>query len=113
MAVRYGLQDIGEAVAYLRDPILRRRLMAVAAAVARALHREPPARLEQVMGSAIDARKVVSSMTLFGELARRLNRAEPHSDYAALAEAADTILRAAATQGLSLCEVTLQALRQG
>jgi len=99
MAQEYGLQGIEEASAYLADPQLRSRLLAVTNAVRAHVDREPPAALRAVMGSEIDALKLVSSMTLFREIARRAGDAE-------MASAADAILMAAKKQGFTECEFT-------
>ena len=110
MAVTYGLRGIAEATAYLRNPLLRERLAAVTRAVALRLDERPVPRLAALMGSEIDARKLVSSMTLFREVARRMNAAEPRADYAVLEADAEAILNAATAQGLPACEVTMRAL---
>jgi uncharacterized protein (DUF1810 family) len=111
MAVRYGLDGIEEAVAYLRDPVLGQRL-GVAFAAVRA-HVAPVAkagarasRLEDVMGSDIDAKKLVSCLTLFGSLARTEHIAQPGGALAALADDAEAILRAAAALGYERCAFT-------
>jgi hypothetical protein len=52
------------------------------------------------MGSRVDALKLVSSMTLFREVARRIGDAD-------LAEAADAVLVVAAAQGFSECALTV------
>jgi uncharacterized protein (DUF1810 family) len=101
MAETYGLQGIGEATAYLRDSELRSRLVAAASAVRMHLDREPPSALHTIMGSQIDALKLVSSMTLFREAARR----EGDEEMGSVAEA---ILRAAKAQGFRECEFTLR-----
>jgi len=54
------------------------------------------------MGSQIDVLKLVSSMTLFREVARRLN---DHEVFAA----ADAILQDGKKQGFNECEYTLRA----
>jgi len=115
MAAKYGLRDVDEAIQYLRDPVLRDRLAAVTHAVAVHLSAAPasdarrpaePPSLAALMGSEIDARKLVSSMTLFGALSRRMHANETHAGDAALARDADTILRAAEEQGLPPCAFT-------
>jgi uncharacterized protein (DUF1810 family) len=110
MATRYGLAGLDEASAYLRDPLLGGRLAAAAAAVR--AHVAPPraARLNAVMGSSIDALKLVSSMTLFRHVAARLNAEDPRPEFAALADDAEAILTAAATQGYVHCAFTIRAL---
>ena len=103
MAQTYGLQGIEEASAYLADPQLRSRLLAVSNAVRAHVDREPAAALHTVMGSDIDALKLVSSMTLFREIARRAGDDE-------MASAADAILAGAKKQGVPECEFTLARL---
>ena len=112
-AVYYGLAGVEEAAAYLRDPVLGERLIAAAAAVRGHLSgaEGPPVRLAGLMGSDIDARKLVSSMTLFGHVAKTLYAAEPRPDFAAMAAHADAILTAATTQGYARCAYTELHLR--
>ena len=101
MAQMYGLQGFDEAAAYLADPLLRGRLLASASAVRMHLDREPPSALGTIMGSEIDALKLVSSMTLFREVARRAGDQE-------ITSVAEGILRAAKQQGFGECEYTLR-----
>ena len=112
MAVRFGLDGPAEAAAYLRDPVLAQRL-ATAAAAARA-HLAPdrgePARIDDLMGSDIDAVKLVSSMTLFARVARDAHAQDPRPELATLADDADAILAAAAAQGYERCAFTEQQL---
>jgi len=102
-AIQYGLQGVDEAMAYLRDPLLRDRLVRVTKAVRAQLERHPAPALVDVMGSEIDVLKLVSSMTLFREVARRTGDQD-------VAAGADSILRVAKSQGYSECEFTLNAL---
>ena len=92
MAVRYGLQGVAEAMEYLRDAMLRGRLLVLTNALATRLQGRPAPALAELMGSEIDALKLVSSLTLFREVARRLSKVEPLPDYAELAANADAIL---------------------
>ena len=110
MAVRYGLQGPAEATAYLGDSLLRERLLAVTSALVRRLEHRPPPPLDELMGSEIDARKLVSSMTLFSHIARRLAESAPSPEYAELGAKADTILRVAAEQGFPECASTRRQL---
>jgi uncharacterized protein (DUF1810 family) len=98
-AIHYGLQGVDEAGAYLKDPQLRDRLLRVTTAVLAQLQRDPAPALVHVMGSEIDALKLISSMTLFREVARRMDDHE-------LAAKADAVLQAARTQGYRECEFT-------
>jgi uncharacterized protein (DUF1810 family) len=101
----YGIDGVAEAEEYLRDPLLRSRLLTMTSAVADQLARGVP--LERVMGSSIDATKLVSSMTLFSNVARRLHESEPLDEYASLARVADVIVDAA---GVPPCRFTLDRL---
>src|SRR5687767_14126835 len=110
MAMRYALRDDGEAGAYLEDALLRQLLVASAAAVAEHLVSHPGVSLSALMGSDIDARKVVSSMTLFREVARHARSSQSPGEYAELAAHADVILNGAAEQGIPPCAFTLGRL---
>jgi uncharacterized protein (DUF1810 family) len=110
MAIRYGLQGVPEATEYLRDAMLRGRLVVLTHALVTQLQARPAPALHAVMGSEIDALKLVSSMTLFREVARRANEAQPLADYAELAANADAILSSAAAQGFAECAPTLREL---
>jgi uncharacterized protein (DUF1810 family) len=102
-SIHYGLQGADEAAAYLRNRVLRDRLLRVTDAVLAQLRRNPEVTLVDVMGSEIDAVKLISSMTLFREIARRIDDRD-------LAARADAILQAAASQGYRECEFTLREL---
>jgi uncharacterized protein (DUF1810 family) len=104
----YGIGGLAEAEEYLRDATLRSRLLAIATAVGDHLSRG--ASLETLMGSPIDALKLVSSLTLFGHAARELHAAEGLPDYAALARVAGAILNVAERQGYGPCQYTLSQL---
>jgi hypothetical protein len=54
--------------------------------------------------------KLVSSMTLFGEVARRMAVEDGHDELRLLSEKAAAILRTAAVEGLSPCAFTQAAL---
>ena len=101
MAETYGLAGVDEATAYLRDQTLRDRLLTAMNAV-----RLQPVPLRTLMGSQIDALKLVSSMTLFREVGWRLKDDD-------IAGAADEILRTAKREGYVECQYTLRALRTG
>lgn len=102
MSQLYALRDRAEAEQYLRDPVLSQRLLEISQAAGKHLKNGVP--LDTLMGSAIDASKLVSSMTLFAEVAKT----EPEAG--AQVEAAEAILAAAAEQGYSRCEFTLRQL---
>lgn len=106
-AVTYGLRGIAEATDYLRDPLLRSRLLTIASAVAEQAGYPRRVPLSQLMGSSIDATKLVSSMTLFGSLAMHMNAADPADQYAAIARVAEEILTVAKAEGYAPCQFTL------
>jgi uncharacterized protein (DUF1810 family) len=127
MAARYGLRGVDEATRYLRDPLLRARLLDLLRIIDTQIQGRPasgisggPARsLVTLMGSEIDARKLVSSLTLFREIARRLRTQEGHTgadtedalaEYLEVASGADAVLEAAAAQGLPECAWTRREL---
>ena len=99
----YALRDLGEACAYLRDPILRARYEEIVAAVGEQLVRG--IRAEDLMGSRIDALKLVSSLTLFRAAAEQLARADP--TFASLARRLATLLGQTSGQGYPACDFTL------
>jgi uncharacterized protein (DUF1810 family) len=110
MSLHYGLQGPAEAAAYLRDPVLRQRLLAATTAVVEQVQARPAPALDDLMGSEIDVLKLVSSMTLFREVARRLILVEALPGLADLGAKADVILRVAAEQGYAECSATLRQL---
>src|SRR5512132_605769 len=112
-AVYYGLAGAEEAADYLRDPVLGERLIAAAAVVRAHLAdaNAHPVRLEDLMGSEIDALKLVSCMTLFRRVARSLYAVEPQPQFAAMADHTEAILAAAARQGYGPCTYTEEHLR--
>ena len=104
----YGLDGVAEAEEYLRDPVLRSRLLTIATAVAEQARRGQT--LLHLMGSSIDVTKLVSSMTLFEHVGQRLYDADALVEYASLASASKTILERAADEGYPPCQFTLNAL---
>ena len=99
----YALQDVGEACAYLRDPILRAHYEEIVAAVIEQLN--CGICVEDLMGSQIDALKLVSSLTLFRAAAEQLGREDPV--YISLAERLAALLGQTSVQGYSACDFTL------
>jgi hypothetical protein len=63
------------------------------------------------MGSDIDAKKVVSSLTLFGPVAKKLHEVEGVDAYSSIAKVADEVLAVAASQGYPPCSYTLRRIR--
>jgi uncharacterized protein (DUF1810 family) len=110
-ARHFGLAGVDEAVAYLRDPVLGSRLAEAAAAVHAQGVGAHPIPIETLMGSEIDAVKLVSCLTLFRHVARALAAGEPRPEWAALASEAEAILDAARAQGLLPCRFTEEACR--
>jgi uncharacterized protein (DUF1810 family) len=108
MSQTYGIDGVAEAEAYLRDPLLRGRLLTITIALVEQLRRGVS--IESVMNSSIDATKLVSSMTLFGHVARRLRAADHLNDYASLARLAGEVLAKADAQGFPPCAFTLGQL---
>ena len=108
-SLTYGLDGVSEAEEYLRDALLRTRLLTIASAVRSQLEGGGTPLL-QLMGSSIDVTKLVSSMTLFEQVARRLRDTEGLDEYAALAAVARTILERAAQEGYPPCQFTRNAL---
>jgi uncharacterized protein (DUF1810 family) len=105
----YGLDGVGEAEEYLQDPLLRSRLLAITSVAARQID-EGGLTLLRLMGSSIDATKLVSSMTLFEHVAQRLHDVEGLDEYASRAAAAKTILERATAEGFPPCQFTLNVL---
>jgi uncharacterized protein (DUF1810 family) len=99
----YAIQDLDEACAYLRDPILGVHYQEILAAVSEQLTRG--IRLEDLMGGRIDALKLVSSLTLFRAAAEQLAREDPV--YASLAERLSALLEQTSRQGYPACDFTL------
>jgi uncharacterized protein (DUF1810 family) len=106
----YGIEGVSEAEEYLKDPLLRSRFVTIAAVVAEHVSPASARPLERLMGSSIDVAKLVSSVTLFGQLAKRLAASEGLADYEGLARAAGEILAAAEAEGYPRCEFTLRHL---
>ena len=102
----YALRDLDEACTYLRDPLLRQRYEEIANAVAVHLSRGAP--VGHLMGSGIDASKLVSSVTLFRAAANRLAQGEAGMDFVPLAQTCNVILERTAAQGLPPCAFTLE-----
>lgn len=107
-ARRYAIAGRAEAQAYLEDSTLRARLLEITLAVADRLASGVP--LLRIMGSAIDALKLVSSLTLFEQVAREQPSAGFELEYVALSSAAERVLAAAAAQGYPRCTFTAQQL---
>jgi uncharacterized protein (DUF1810 family) len=110
MALHYGIRDLDEALAYLRDDVLRSRYVEICGAVGDGLAQGAP--VEHLMGSHIDALKLASSVTLFGFAAARLSQSDPLPAFASLARHCDSLLHRLESQGFPPCAFTLRALQR-
>jgi uncharacterized protein (DUF1810 family) len=109
MTERYAIASAAEAEAYLRDPELGGRLSEITRALeGHVSAAASPRSLGEVLGN-IDALKVVSSLTLFTEVARRLEGAPPPW-VVSFRESAERVLEAAAREGRDRCAFTLREL---
>jgi uncharacterized protein (DUF1810 family) len=106
----YGVAGRAEAEAYLHDPVLHARLLEMTQAVAEQLRRGVS--LDVLMGSAIDATKLVSSLTLFGSVATALAATDKEPGHARLADVAAEVLDRAAATGYPPCRYTLERLKE-
>jgi uncharacterized protein (DUF1810 family) len=105
-AREYAMRDLDEAREYFAHPVLGARLLEATDAVAEYLRKNVP--LESLMGSQIDALKLVSSLTLFEAVARE--RASDDAAAARFADLASAVLDQAARQGYPRCEFTRRHL---
>jgi uncharacterized protein (DUF1810 family) len=108
MSQTYAVRDREEAIAYLEHPLLLARLREITHAAAGQV--KQGAALDRLMGSPIDAAKLVSSMTLFHDVARGLPPGASSADTEALAKDAATILAAGEAQGYPACRHTRSRL---
>lgn len=113
MAQRFAIADVEEARDFLADPVLGPRLLEIAQVVLQQLRPPKSLPLVELMGQRIDAAKLVSSLTLFGLVARQLPaNVDPvvAERAATLANCCRDILDIAAVQGFSACAFTLRAV---
>ena len=111
IAVFYGINDFEEACDYLRDPVLFKHYIEMVTLVEQHLKAGIP--LETLMGSETDALKLVSSLTLFGEVASVLSSDEKelNKDFKTLKSSCDNIFTIIAQKGHYRCEKTLSYLK--
>ncbi len=109
MSQAYGIADATEAEAYLRDPVLGSRLVTIAGAVADQVR--GGASLQQLLASEVDVLKFVSSLTLFGSVAKGVAGGNASGHAGELASVADELLQAANSEGYHPCQFTLDRLR--
>jgi uncharacterized protein (DUF1810 family) len=107
----FAINGEEEAVEFLRDSELRSRLLTISDAAAEQLRTGRAKSLRALMGSDIDAKKVVSSLTLFGAVAKKLHEVEGVDAYSSIARVADEVLTVAASQGYPPCSYTLRRIR--
>lgn len=110
MARRYALQSVAEAEAFFADARLRGHLLRATSALDEGLGDTGQRTLLDVLGSAVDVQKVVSSLTLFHAIARGM--AEPAHDNQAsgFVATAGRLLSRAEREGFARCRFTLKAL---
>jgi uncharacterized protein (DUF1810 family) len=108
----FAIDDEAEAAEYLRDDELREKLLTITRAVAEQYAAGQTTSLHTIMGSKTDALKLVSSLTLFSWVSKKLYRAEPMDVYGAMSDLADQVLGVAEAEGYSRCEYTLDRLGQ-
>jgi uncharacterized protein (DUF1810 family) len=111
MARHFGVRGRHEAEAYLGDDVLGQRLVDAIESVADHMCGRTPPRLEDLMGSRVDALKLVSSLTLFESIATDVQDRESPSTIARIAAQAGRILAVAKAQGYPRCALTLDLLR--
>ncbi len=112
MSRSFGIADGNEAMEFLRDPKLRARYLTISTAVADQLRAGAGVSLATLMGSTIDAQKLVSSLTLFGNVAAQMDPAGTDEALTAIARVANEVLAIAAKQGYPPCAATLGALQR-
>jgi uncharacterized protein (DUF1810 family) len=110
MSRTYAIRDRDEADAYLRHPVLFPRLLTITRAAAEQVRKGVP--IDMLMGSPIDATKLVSSMTLFRGVATRLHQATSDEQFDTFARLAGEILAAASRQGYPPCQESLAIERE-
>jgi uncharacterized protein (DUF1810 family) len=108
----YALAGHTEARAYLADDLLRTRLVEAVSAVHEQLLGPSERRIDRLMGSEVDALKLVSSMTLFADVAKS-PAVRDLPDVEKLGTMAIEILDVARGAGYSACSHTLGVLRGG
>ena len=113
MSRTFGLRDAAEAADYVRDPVLGPRLLTMVSAIADQLAARPGLAVATLMGSEIDARKLVSSLTLFERVGRDLEGTDVSELARALADTSLRLLVTAAGEGYPPCAFTLGRLEPG
>jgi len=106
----YGIAGVAEASDYVRDAVLCSRMVTISTTVAERLREGVP--LTRLMSSRIDARKLVSSLTLFELVAKRLYEGEGNETHRNLGDIAEAVLGMAESQGHPPCRYTLDRLKR-
>jgi len=109
MAYHYGIRGLDEACDYLRDDVLRTRLIEVTRAVAGQVAKKVP--LLQLMGGETDTLKLVSSLTLFEVATDRIPNWPFDPELSELDVLCARVLSAAAREGYPRCRYTLEKTR--
>ncbi len=104
----FGIDGLSEATKYLGDRPLFVRLSEATKVVAERL--TGGLTLERLMGSRIDSLKLVSSLTLFEQAARRLTASSPDAAYSAFLAQSAAVLDVAERQRYPRCALTLARL---
>ena len=107
----YGIADLAEARAYLKDAVLHERLLRITEAIKEQLSRG--ANVPVLMGSEGDCVKLMSCMTLFQQAARSLDEVTGGTRFAKVAETCAEVLRLAERQGFARCAHTEAACHIG
>jgi uncharacterized protein (DUF1810 family) len=108
-AKRFGIEDYEEALAYLRDPVLSGRFLEVVRVVEEQVCGEGAVALGVLFGG-VDARKFVSSLTLFEWAARSLGEEDGSGELDEIVRRAERIFGVVAGQGYTRCATTLEEL---
>jgi uncharacterized protein (DUF1810 family) len=107
----YGITGAREAIEYLRHPVLRGRLVGITRVVTERLREG--AQLKYLMGSDVDTRKIVSSMTLFRAIADSAVGDDPDAhEIREFVSLADEVLACGAAQGYPPCAYTRDFLER-
>ena len=112
-ATQFAIRDAQEAKQYLEDSELYSRLLTISQAVAAQLWASSDLTVRELMGSDIDALKLVSSLTLFTTVARAAVASTTPNPYAEFLDVAEFVLSRAESQGYPRCSFTLQRLDVG
>jgi uncharacterized protein (DUF1810 family) len=105
----YGISDLNEACEYLKDPVLFKRYHQMVQLVEQQLQRIP---LVTLMGGDTDAKKLMSSLTLFRQATSHLNslQGKNNHDIKDLEQRCTHILKISANQNYQPCHKTLSIL---